>query len=247
MIITWQQNGRFGNNMFQYCLAHVIADDYDLEVKTCPNFSEEETHYSGFYDEFFYLDEKHKENIANFKYLSDDDIVDFLKNNKSIKNNIRLEGYFQNTELFTGKDVTKYFNITDGKMIHTDDNDICLNLRIGVDYQSINWVISPHIFKALLDKIEFNRLHIISDTPNYEYLDNFKEYNPIIYNNFSSNPIDDFYKLMSFKNIIIPNSTFSYWAAVLGKSTKIYAPEVWSFNDLNYILTKKDQTTFYNI
>jgi hypothetical protein len=51
---------------------------------------------------------------------------------------------------------------------------------------------------------------------------------------------------MSFKNLLITNSTFSYWAAVLGKSETIYALKDWKFNSLTDIIGKEDKTILYN-
>lgn len=50
--------------------------------------------------------------------------------------------------------------------------------------------------------------------------------------------LQEFQSLSSFRNMIASNSTFSFWAALLGKSEKIVFPETWD------ILNKKDDLNF---
>jgi len=245
MIVTWQQLGRFGNNMFQYALAHIVAEKYKCKVKTDTNFSEGETHFSGFYDEFFYLDEKHNIGIENFSYVYDDTIKNFLLTNDTYIKNIRLEGYFQDNELYKRKNLKKYFKVNENKIKKYHNDDICLSLRLGSDYESLGWVIPSNIFVNVLRNISYRKLFIVTDYYNESYLKEFKEFHPEVICNNSSTPIDDFYNLMSFKNLIIGNSTFSYWAAVLGNSNKIYTTKNWDWCNLSYILGKKSKTFFY--
>ncbi len=252
MIVTWQQLGRFGNNMFQYALARVIADKFNLDYKTDKNFDEEETHYSGFYNEFLKLDEKHNLDISSFYAIREDNIKNLLSlskeefiNSNFNSKNLRLEGYFQDNILFTGKDIKKYFKIDDSKILKTDDDDLCLSLRLGSDFKCNDWVINPDIIIDFLENIFFKQLIIVTDVYDSLILDKFKRFSPIIYNNNSSKPIKDFYTLMSFKNLIITNSTFSYWAAVLGRSNTIYALKNWKFNSLSDIIGKENKTILY--
>ena len=253
MIVTWQQLGRFGNNMFQYALARVVAEKYNLTYKTDTFFDEEETHYSGFYDEFLNLDKKHNLKLSSFYSIREDNIKNLLKlskeefiNSDFNGKNIRLEGYFQDNEFFTGKDIKSYFKINENKFIETDDDDLCLSLRLGNDYKCNDWIINPDVLINFLENIFFNKLIIVTDVYDSPILDKFKRFTPIIYNNSSSEPIKDFYTIMSFKNLMITNSTFSYWAAVLGKSDTIYALKDWKFNRLSDIIGKENKTILYS-
>jgi len=253
MIVTWQQLGRFGNNMFQYALARVIAEKYNISYRTDVNFNEEETHNSGFYDEFLNLDKFHKLNVNSFYALREDNIDNLLKldeygfkHSDFYKKNLRLEGYFQDNKYFNGKDVKKYFKVDESRFIDNEDDDLCISLRLGNDYKCNNWVIDSDSIVNFIDNIYFNRLFIVTDVYDQPILDKFEKYSPIIYNNSGGKPINDFYTLMSFKNLLITNSTFSYWAAVLGKSETIYALKDWKFNSLTDIIGKEDKTILYN-
>jgi len=56
-------------------------------------------------------------------------------------------------------------------------------------------------------------------------VDNLKEFNPILYNGKSM--IDDFNFIRSFDQVMFKNSTFAWWASVLGNALKVGAFGPW--------------------
>jgi hypothetical protein len=254
MIVTWQQLGNFGNCMFEYTAARLFAEKFNYELKTDINFNGKDTNCEEFFTEFFDLEDKHNLPIESFVGIYDDELDKILnyteeefKNSKYFNKNVRMEGYFQDPSIFIDKEVNKFFKFDESKLIPVNDEDLCVSLRIGSDYKSLNFCIDPEIITNLLDSLWYNRLVIVADEQDSEYLKHFDSYNATIVTNDSKKPIKDFYTLMSFKNLIIPNSTFSYWAAVLGKANTIYAPKDWKFSKLNDIVTKVDKTILYSI
>ena len=252
--VTWQALGNYGNLMFIYAAAKAFSEKYGYDLKTDFTYHRNELRCPEFIDEFFYLEDKHTSKVDEFIPLYDTDFGKIInltckefEQTKYFNSKVRLEGYFQDSGIFKNIDVSKFFTIDEDKLLITDDEDICLSLRLGDDYKANNWIIDPNIIVNLLNDLWFNKLIIIADVRDKEYLEYFSPFNPIIFTNNGENPIQDFYNLMSFKNIIVPNSTFSYWAAVLGKSEKIYAPKDWTFNSLNDIIGKEDKTLLYPI
>ena len=258
MIATWQQLGNFGNCMFEYAATRIFAEKFNYEVRTDINFNGKDTHCEEFFTEFFNLEEKHNLPLSSFQGIYDGQLWDILRltdhefsESKYYCNNVRIEGYFQDPKLFTGKGVQRFFNLDESKFYDVGDNDLCLSLRLGSDYRSLGFVIDYGVFQDLLDNTTWDRLFIVTDEKDDCYLNNFSNYSPEIICHDGKNPIADFYILSSFKNLIIPNSTFSYWAAVLGKSTKIYAPADWKIDSevakLNKITDKERKTILYEI
>jgi hypothetical protein len=254
MIVTWQALGNYGNLMFEYAAARSFAEKFNYVTKTDFTYKRNEIRVPEFIDEFLKLEDKHSSKVQEFLPLYDHDFGKIMnltlkefEHTKYFNGKVRLEGYFQDSSIFKNIDVNKFFTIDESKLVKKHDDDLCLSLRIGDDYKANNWIIDPNILVNLLDDIWFNGLYIVTDCLDRDYLSYFDKFNPNIVCNNGENPVQDFYNLMSFNSIIIPNSTFSYWAAVLGKSQRIYAPKDWNFNRLNDIIGKENKTLLYSI
>lgn len=201
---------QFGNNLFQYVFARQLADrfGYQLVDDLVDNPILTNTRNTpGIYyrtEPIMILDDcdRYPDSLSESTYI--------------------VDGYFQRKQFYENKELVKsylnYINITP-----TNKHDICLHIRLN-DYRHMNWVIHPDYYLNILEKEEFDKVYIITDSPRDPYLSVFNKYNPI---NISSDMKDDFYNLMGFDKVIMSNSTFAWWSMYLGSSSKIYTFKRW--------------------
>lgn len=115
------------------------------------------------------------------------------------------------------------FNIT--------KDDLVINVRRR-EYRNTIHSIKMNYYQNLLNTLKFDRLFISGDEFDEEVVQTFSKYNPIYYH---ISPIEDLKFIKSFNRIIMSNSTFTWWAAVLSDAKEIYCPNTKNiksfFND----------------
>lgn len=225
--------GRLGNNLFQIASAYSLSIDFNLQ---------------------FYIDIKQKNILINyidslfqnivFQNIDDTNDIfnkislgyDYIALSLDSNKNHRLYGYAQNFRFFhhNYNKIISYLNIDHLKFSEYYDinfnNYTMINIRRGdylsypdhhpvlsIDYiyNSINLLnlsINDN-FLVTSDDIEWCKLNI--KLPNIQFL-NYK------------NPINTFLAISRCKNIIISNSTFSWWAAYVAKFVEnVVVPQDW--------------------
>jgi len=223
-MITFSSGGGFGNRLFQYVSARLLAERFGFElgaeydgpdtVTTTPplpgyaytdepQFTITETAFTG--------------NIFDKTYES---------------RHYHLQGYWQNADYYlpNRKKVLGYFN----EKAPTDLNkkDIVMHVRLG-DYKAFGEggnVLHPDYYHKCLKLEKFDRLYIVTDEPQDEYFETFTKYNPTIINGTEK---EDFWFLTGFDRIIMGNSTFSWWAAFFSNAGKVYMPKCWIRNSID--------------
>ena len=208
-MIHIKYNGGFGNCLFQYTFARLIAIKFNYHLDTIFKFNNiiNTTNYNG------QLQYNTPKIVINNGFPDDLEPALYM-----------IDGFFQNYDYYkNNKTLIKSFFVLDTSKIAINKKDICLHIRL-TDYWNLNWVINPSYYLNILEQETFNKVYIITDDVNDPYLNNFKKYNPII---ISESPKTDFYKLMEFDKIILSNSSFAWWAMFLGNSSKIYTFKRW--------------------
>jgi hypothetical protein len=205
--------GNFGNHLFQYAFARMLAEKFNyklasdlpknqiLSTTECSTTQSFDTQPIILRDDFF----KFPSDLKESTYL--------------------LDGYFQKFGFYKHKqDVIKNFFIYNRSNIATNKKDICLSVRLG-DYKSYNWIIHPDYYKNILENENFEEIYLITDDPKNIYIRNLQRKYKI--KNISANATNDFYNLMSFDKVILSNSTFAWWCMFLGGSSKVYTFKRW--------------------
>lgn len=212
--------GRFGNNIFQYVFGYLLAKkwNYSLSCPPIPEFSFLPFNING----------NTYKDLIEIKEGNDYDTIttyDQLEQYKN-KNGILLNGYFQMFNLYKDN-ISEIKSLFDPLFpiipnIKIDDNDIVLHIR-REDYVYSNYQLNINYYTKILDENNFKKIYVVGVGINDAIVKNsLAKYNPI-YINASS--FDSFKFIMCFKNVIMSNSTFCWWAAFLSKSaTKIYFP-----------------------
>ncbi len=255
----------FGNNLFQYTYAKLLADRHGLQLhhRAIPEVGV-------------------KESIANINnslnavIVNDTNYKQILYFENLENCNVVINGYFEDYKILKPylPEVRSWF---DKKEI-TNTKDVILHLRLQNRLVQISHNknhISVDSFKSALSKFDYERLHIVTDAEKWEtyslddiekirhqikvgpnppsnspwvepdqsleymnhLIEGFSDLNPIVHCNDAETIegsgglrggfIDDFNLLRSFNQVIIFNSTFSWWAATLSGAQNVAIFNPW--------------------
>ncbi len=223
-------NGLLGNQLFQFCLGKVLADELNFSLKCPPIFGFPETHLHN--------------NVKLPAHLRTERLTGHVINFKAICQNkdpriIKLEGIFARYEYFKNhkQKIRTWLRFKEPIDPHPNPNDIVLHVRI----QPGTGVELPFdYYHKVLSIAQYDRVYICTNHPTHPFLKNFTKYNPIIkkatplnsllneygkqYDKMIPYVLDDFKFITSFNKIVAAQSTFSWWAALISDATEIYAP-----------------------
>ncbi len=219
-------DGNLGNNMFQYCFGRIIAQSlgYELSAQPIPGFPRTRDHISG-------------RNYTGQKKIilrGQKPALDFMREENPVYH-VMVTGYFQRYEYYENhlEDVREWL-----KSDHVCDdsdvgpNDVVMGIRRGRDYIPRHGLPISYYEKAL-SLLEYERVYITTNDPFDPFIRYFaKKYDAKVR---PPGALDNMEFIKKFRKIIISNSTFLWWAAVLSDAEKIVCPRpangFWSTND----------------
>tara|TARA_R110000824_G_scaffold158320_3_gene332130 strand:+ start:2149 stop:2979 length:831 start_codon:yes stop_codon:yes gene_type:complete len=253
MVVVQLTNG-FGNNLFQFIAARQLAEHHkkDLFLMTNANYYAikdlKKLGISGFIT--------HRP-PKKFKMVNDNNYLDFFS--PSFENdNLFLCGYFENHIYYGTKinEIKKWFP----KINKRSDNDLVIHFR-GTDrllYNSaFNYKANPQSFLKATKNFNFNKLHIVTDMPNWRHItvqelkkmslhvgvpanlrvspqQSVDYFNSFVDTLAPLNPIikersivEDFNFIRTFDNILFEHGTLGWWAAALSNASKIGVYGPW--------------------
>jgi hypothetical protein len=228
--------GRLGNQMFQYSVCRIISEklNYNFYIPEKVHDSAEKQHIKNF---FHNLELGTKDGEIKFVIQEDHTCQVFNPNFFLVEDFTKFIGFFQSPKYFKGYEekIKSWFQhepseIVDNFLKKYDTNKYCyIHLR-GTDYKNHNlFFLNKDYYNKAIDKIN-------SIAPNLSFivftddLKTSKEMFPEFECFSHADMMIDFQLLKNAKFNIIPNSTFSWWAAWLGKKNIVIAPNNW----LNY-------------
>jgi len=225
--------GRLGNNLFQYAFSSILNEIYNT---------------NGIYlvEGYFKWEAYNLFNLDIRKFNNDFNIINrFVEQNQDIQYNFSdikdycyIEGFFQNYNYYKNhenliKDIFKIETNLDVR------DDVCYIHFRGGDFKNIPDYYLPleYYNNAKYEMLKYkNDLKFIVITDDKEEASKYFKDDEINSNDMCS----DFIRLYHSKYTIIPNSSFSYWAAWLSIlnniNVKTIAPEYWfNYNKNNHI------------
>ena len=212
MSVTINYRMNHGNNIFQYICARLFADRHGLRLES--NFARPSL-----------LGMRPQENGRRFDrepfvFTDEHDVLD----RTWPPGRYIFDGYFQRSHWYhSARKEIEAFAVP-GLVPKRPPRDIVINLRLGHDYKELNWRVHPKWYLQILKTEGFDRLHIVTDYRDPDYLSHFASFDPII---VSSGPRGDWKYLRSFDRIVCANSSFSWWAAYFSDASKIYTFKRW--------------------
>lgn len=215
MTVEIQYTGLSGNNLFQYICARLFAEQNGLQLVTPCNRSELVT----------MAPHKKGEMVGGPPVYIDDQDKDIL-DRQWPKAHYIFRGYFQKSRWYWSrrKEILEFATPVP-EISQVDSHNLLVSLRVRADYRKLNWVIDPSWFLGIIEKELFDRLYIVTDYMDKEYLAHFKKYDPVIV----SRGTEGNWKFMRyFERHVMANSTFSWWAVFFGNPTRTYVFKPWN-------------------
>ncbi len=249
MAITVHWQGRLGNQLFEYAIGRILAEElgYNLHCGSIPGFSATMDNVSG------------KEINSQVTFTGQMLDIPFIVRNKD-KFGYILSGWFQRYEYYqpfkekikswfnrdrkngsvipTAQDIVVHIRRTQQSMADSKIDYVLEGEFLRVDGEKVRFQPGYHpgpvvkanedllpfeFYAGILDGLSFDRLLIVTDCPKDSFLNLFSKYHPRI---ISGDLLDDFNIVRSAGRAIMSMSTFSWWASFLSDSTEIFMPDV---------------------
>jgi hypothetical protein len=248
MAVEVQFIGRLGNNLFQYALGRIIAEELGYELVCRPAAVAGATEVrpdSGdaatlldlageFLDVPLRIPGKHIRSPHERYVLGERawsgygvPLQRILQDRRDRR--IVLRGYFQRMEYFAPyRDVVRSW-LRPRRSASPPDPDprhIVVNVRRGYDYQSLGWSLSADYYERVLSQEEPGTVHVCGVGIDNSIRRSLQPYQPVY---FSGTPVEEFRFIASFKRIVLSNSTFCWWAAWLSHAEEIHFPRCRGF------------------
>jgi len=228
-MISIYLDGRLGNQMFQYTIVRLIAEknNYKFFIPNGKYHENDGNPHVWMGENIFdcYLGENNNP-VLTYTY-NDSHNQEYNNNIFNISDNTLLRGFFQTDKYYDKYEdiIRSWFKFKpcaeSDEIIKKYENYCFIHFR-GLDYKNIKMFFLPKSYYDDAKKHSgCSKFVIITDDYNMA-----TEYFPddII---LSNNAKIDFNILNKAKNIIISNSSFSWWAAWLNTDNNVIAPNGW--------------------
>jgi hypothetical protein len=226
MIVSILKGG-LGNMMFQIAAGLSLAIDLNVEFAyTLDGWTGVTKHNISHFPNTIFENIKHvnKEDILdkNFSVFKE---KDFTYSALPLKDNLLLDGYFQSEKYFAHnrEKIRQAFNVEpvqsyeDYTFLHVRRKDYLL-------YANVHGICPMSYYQNALNHIVSSKCIVLSD--DIEWCKRNMDISNVIYSS-SKTELEDMSIMISCKNSIIANSTFSWWGAWLSNSEKVVAPKNW--------------------
>ncbi len=234
---------RMGNRMFQHALGHILSlkgDFHQVFHEGLPNFKiSPNKNYFG------------SNNIRTSIYGNNYIDMDYLL---TTDKDIIIDSFVQRAEYYIGykAELRNLFNYTEKPSINNDS--LVVHIR-ETDYTQINSFLGYDIYKRLIKDSGFSNVIIVTDNILCDTVQRLVSEGCSLNSEGTVSYFDpvsdargmyDFETLLYSKNILISQSSFSWWGAFLGDHDTVIFPFV-STNSLWKISPDKDDISlFYN-
>lgn len=243
--------GGLGNQMFQYAVGYKIAKRLNLQLILDTNFLEDRTTgvvYRNFDLSIFKKIKNELNNLPNQQngcFIINEENKQLILSNelKNVKNDIYVDGFFQVYNLIDDcmKEIFIFDEYENKDCFLIDyestlQDNVMINVRRG-DYvtrpsaKAFHGVLEMDYFNKAIEMLPFipKKIFVFSDDVEWCF-NNFKDdKNVVIKHELAGEKFKDYLQMMSkFSSLIIPNSTFAWWAAWIseknGTAKNIIAP-----------------------
>jgi hypothetical protein len=205
---------RLGNNLFQYCLGRILAEELGFALEAAP--------IAGFPGT--------RENILGKRYNEPVETlteyrVDFDRlRTDCTPRKIVLDGWFQRYEYFRPyrQQIQDWLRLDESVQVPAVGNELVLNVR-RTDYVTLGWALPFSYYNEAIQRAGIGEggIWIVTDAPSDPFFKRFKAFRPKF---FSGSSLEGIAFMTKSRRLVLSQSTFGWWAAFLGNQEEIYAP-----------------------
>ena len=231
-------DGGLGNNLFQYCFGRILAERLGYKLVAAP--------LAGFPRTFEAVDGCDYSGCDVLTLRGQRPDLTFVEE-PGLRRHVLLTGYFQRYEYYAPRasDVKAWMAVDDPHDLRIGSDDVVLTIRRGRDYIP-RFGLPLSYYETALNSIRHDRVFICTnepDDPFIRYLQ--KKYRANvragsfqggkILPSYWAGALDNLTFIRRFNNIVISNSSFSWWAAYLSEARVVIYPRpasgLWSSTD----------------
>jgi hypothetical protein len=228
----------FGNHMFQYAVSRILSKQtkYFLNAVKPGKFLELNTLEN---NDIVYQDNP---------LIYDKSEVDYDELSKH-RGLLYMYGFFQSYQnIKNDKEYVRRIYFFEKDKTLYDDNLISVHIRLGEYYRDDNHLPIEYYIDVIKDSKKIPVIY--TNEPNNPLIDEIQKlFNCEV---ISNSEWEDFVSIASYKNIIISQSSYSWWAAWLSDASTIYYPRTskryWQHrndgNDINLIVDDESRYIF---
>jgi hypothetical protein len=224
--------GGIGNQLFQIATGYAYSKKYDKElVINASNWHGHQGIHSL----------KYKDTIfKNFKYgiPVTRDIIGIHEQELKYSElefklgNVALNGYFQSLKYFDDykAEFISKLCLPTVKTSILGNKTVAFHIRRGdyLKFSNVHYVCDTNHFNKMFETFDDYTINVFTDSPEH-VLKEFEQYNFNLIQ--TSSELNDLTLMSLHDNIVCSNSSFSWWASILGsEKNKIIVPSRW-FND----------------
>jgi len=199
--------GRLGNNLFQYALGRILAEDLGYRLKS-PAIS----HFHRTTDEI------HGASYENpVEILTDEncDLQRVLANRSPRK--IVLDGYFQDWRFYRPyrERIRDWFSLDSIVCEKPGADDVVVQVR-RTDYVRIGWALPFSYYQTAIEKLlpRNGRLIIATDDPADPFFRRFRRWRPTF---LKGGIMETMASMAAAQRVIMSQSTFAWWPTFLSR------------------------------
>lgn len=251
-MITVKLYGGIGNNLFQIAAASRLAKIHNTNVSYLFSNNKKRIETSSLVKELMLNGISRTYTEENIKFKEKN--FNFDKNVLTLPDGTNLDGYFQSQKYFIDieKEIKNIFSFKKNIYIETKklNKDIYHSIieggnSVGLHVRRGDYLLHKNVYAQL--NIEYYK-RCLSEIKNkkqvYVFSDDIKwcrsEFVGNEYVFVKHTPIHTLLLMSNCDNLIIANSTFSWWGAWLGRKKNIFCPSRWFSQDWPY---KDEHTT----
>lgn len=215
--------GQLGNRLFQYCFGRILAEElgYKLNANPIDGFPRTAETVSGL--------EFPDESALTLSGFDRPDLEELLRNPPRLR--IIANAYFQTYAYYVRylERIRHWLSLAeyDCGEFRSDADTLVVHIRLG-DYLTGRWTLTPGSYLQCIESIPHSSLVIVTDSPRSNFLEHFVQFRPKIVH---CEPMDAFKWMLNASKLVISQSTFSWWAAILSDAD-VWMPEtpdsLWS-------------------
>ena len=232
-------DGNLGNHLFQYCFGRILAErlGYRLAARPIPGFPGTAAHVPG-------ADHADKEALVLRGQKPDLSALEA----PGVARRVVCSGYFQRYEYYRphAERIKPWLAVRDENPEQVGPGDIVLSIRRGRDYIP-RFGLPLSYYEDALRAVPHERVYITTNEPDDPFVRYLaRRHNATVRGGtffqggkarpgYWSGALDQLVFIMKFRNIVVSNSSFSWWAAYLSAAERIVFPRpasgLWAKDD----------------
>lgn len=235
--------GGLGNQLFQIAAGYGYSKKYNKElIVSYKYWTALQGTSPDIYKDTIFRNFKFGEADHQFPAIIEDEQYD--TNLPHFEGDVLLRGYFQSLDYF--KDVVdEFISLLEIPKLDVDfDVSVAFHIRRG-DYIHLNHIFGvcgTNYFKRMFEKFKDKQINVFTDQKDFV----LKEFDGHDYNLVTfRNELNEFAFMSTHDNIVCSNSSFSWWASLVGKKKEsVYVPSKWFADGREHSKIYSNRTDF---